>query len=73
MGKAALVLEMNDYLAEYGRRGSTWSLAGASWIEDPTPMIKNLQDYIGQQDTRQSGQGQDEHGYARAQEASGLS
>ena len=40
--------EINTYLAEYGQRGSTWSLVGPSWIEDPTPLIRNLQDYIGQ-------------------------
>ena len=41
---------MNAYLAEYGQRGTSWSLAGPSWIEDPPPVIKNLQDYVGQAD-----------------------
>ena len=44
----AFVDELNAYLAEYGQRGVTWSLWQPSWIEDPAPVIKNLQDYIGE-------------------------
>jgi len=40
--------ELRAFLAEYGQRGPTWSLSQPSWIEDPTPAIKNLQDYIDQ-------------------------
>jgi hypothetical protein len=48
-GKAFLA-ELNAYLAEYGQRGTSWMRTSPSWIEDPTPVIKNLQDYIGQAD-----------------------
>ena len=44
----AFLAELDAYLAEYGQRGPSWSLYEPSWIEDPSPMIKNLQDYIGQ-------------------------
>ena len=40
--------ELSAYLAAYGQRGPSWSLSQPSWIEDPSPVIKNLQDYIGQ-------------------------
>ena len=46
----AYLAELNAYLAEYGQRGTSWSLAGPSWIEDPTLVLKNLQDYVGQAD-----------------------
>ncbi len=45
----AFLTELRAFLAEYGERGPTWSLAQPSWIEDPTPVIQNLRDYIGQE------------------------
>lgn len=42
----AFLAELNRYLQEYGRRGDRLSLAVASWLEEPMPAIKNLQDYI---------------------------
>ena len=41
--------ELNAYLADYGQRGASWNPFEPSWLEDPAPMIKNLQDYIGQE------------------------
>ena len=41
--------ELKAYLADYGQRGASWSPSEPSWLEDPSPMIKNLQDYIGQE------------------------
>ncbi|MBX3002163.1 MAG: hypothetical protein KF893_26805 [Caldilineaceae bacterium] len=39
--------ELNRWLQEYGQRGEMYdTLTSISWIEDPTPAIRNLQDYI---------------------------
>jgi pyruvate,water dikinase len=39
------------YLAEYGQRGhQVDGLSGLTWLEDPTPAIKTLQDYLTQPD-----------------------
>jgi pyruvate,water dikinase len=38
--------ELDAYLQEYGRRGDRWDLAEPSWIEDPTPALKMLRDYV---------------------------
>lgn len=45
----AFLAELDAFLAAYGERGPTWSLALPSWIEDPAPVIQNIQDYIGQE------------------------
>jgi pyruvate,water dikinase len=45
----AFLADLRGYLDEYGQRGSSFlSLSELSWIEDPTPVIKNLKDYISQ-------------------------
>ncbi len=44
----AFLAELDDYLVYYGRRSDKWSIGAPSWVEDPTPAIKNLRDYIGQ-------------------------
>lgn len=42
---------LRAYLDQFGQRGnSTLVLSEVSWIEDPTPVIKMLKDYIGQPD-----------------------
>ncbi len=39
--------ELNRWLQEYGQRGEMYdTLTSISWIEEPTPAIRNLQDYI---------------------------
>ncbi len=40
--------ELRAHLQEYGQRGHGWLLHTPSFIEDPTPVIKNLKDFIGQ-------------------------
>ncbi|MFZ1753841.1 MAG: PEP-utilizing enzyme [Caldilineaceae bacterium] len=38
---------LNDWLQEFGQRGDMYdSLTSVSWIEDPTPAIRNLQEYL---------------------------
>jgi pyruvate,water dikinase len=46
----AFLAELDAYLEEYGQRGQTCLGFGSSpsWIEDPTPVIKNLKDYMTQ-------------------------
>ena len=46
-GKAFLA-ELNGYLELYGHRADKITLNYPCWIENPTPVIKNLQDYIAQ-------------------------
>jgi pyruvate,water dikinase len=40
------LIEFHGFLAEFGKRGETWGLNYPSWIEDPTPVIKTIRDYI---------------------------
>ncbi len=48
-GGLAFLGELQAYLEEYGRIGDKpVQLYGPGWIEDPTPVIKNLKDYITQ-------------------------
>lgn len=45
----AFLADLHTYLDEYGQRGDKFNIIGAvSWIEDPTPAIKNLKDYVTQ-------------------------
>jgi pyruvate,water dikinase len=44
----AFLRQLRAYLDEYGQRGDSWGLSHPSWIEDPTPVIENLQRYITQ-------------------------
>lgn len=44
----AFLGDLNTFLKAYGQRSITWSLSLPSWIEDPAPVIKNLKDYITQ-------------------------
>mgnify|MGYP001188350846 CR=1 FL=1 len=67
--------ELNSYLTDYGQRGASWSPSEPSWLEDPSPMTKNLQDYIGQEgdDPRERWVAQTEEretGLAKAREQS---
>ncbi len=48
-GRAFLV-DLRIYLDEYGQRSDKWVISSPSWIEDPTPVLKNLKDYITQPD-----------------------
>lgn len=44
----AFLDELDAYLRTWGQRGERWGWSHTSWIEDPTPVIKNLKDYITQ-------------------------
>jgi rifampicin phosphotransferase len=45
----AFLADLHAYLDEYGQRSDKFDAIGAvSWIEDPTPVIKNLKDYVTQ-------------------------
>ena len=47
----AFLADLHAYLAVYGARGDKFStLIEPAWIEDPTPVIKNLKDFITQPD-----------------------
>ena len=45
----ALAKELDAFLNLHGKRGSTWGICHASWVEDPNPVMVNLKDYIGQE------------------------
>jgi phosphohistidine swiveling domain-containing protein len=45
----AFLTDLHAYLDEYGQRSDKFDTIGAvSWIEDPTPAIKSLKDYVTQ-------------------------
>ena len=46
-GRAFLV-ELNGYLQKHGFRGDKLSLHYPFWVEEPTPVLKNLLDYMAQ-------------------------
>jgi pyruvate,water dikinase len=47
----AFLADLRAYLDVYGARGDKFStLSDPAWIEDPTPVIKNLKDFITQPD-----------------------
>jgi pyruvate,water dikinase len=47
----AFLAELQAFLDQYGRRADKFTMIGVpSWIEDPTPVIRNLKDYIAQPD-----------------------
>jgi phosphohistidine swiveling domain-containing protein len=41
---------LRAYLETWGERGDRWGWSFPSWIEDPTPVIKTLKDYVRQPD-----------------------
>lgn len=46
----AFLVELRVFLEQYGQRRDKLTMEDVSWIEDPTPVIKNLKDYITQPD-----------------------
>jgi len=41
---------LHEYLQTWGQRGDRWGWSFPSWIEDPTPVVRNLKDYVRQPD-----------------------
>ena len=41
---------LREYLGTWGQRGDRWGWSFPSWIDDPTPVIKTLRDYVRQPD-----------------------
>ena len=41
---------LHEYLQTWGQRGDRWGWSFPSWIEDPTPVIRALKDYVRQPD-----------------------
>ena len=65
--------DLQQYLAIYGQRGDTWGFSYTAWLEDPTPVIRNLQDYASQADRDAAAEqahliAEREHGVAHARE-----
>lgn len=44
------VANLQRYLAEFGQRGDHWGLSYPAWLEDPRPVLKNLQNYLARPD-----------------------
>jgi phosphohistidine swiveling domain-containing protein len=42
------LIEFDAYLEEYGHRGDKWGLSYPTWVENPTPVVKMLKDYMTQ-------------------------
>jgi phosphohistidine swiveling domain-containing protein len=49
-GGRGFLEELRAFLETWGQRGDRWGWSHPSWIEDPTPVIKNLKDYVTQPD-----------------------
>jgi len=47
----AFLADLREYLERYGHRGDKWSITAPTWVEDPSPAIKNLRDYITRPDS----------------------
>ncbi len=45
----AFAKELDAFLNLHGKRTSDWGICHGSWVEDPSPLIVNLQDYVGQE------------------------
>jgi pyruvate,water dikinase len=45
-GGQQFLQELRAYLDEHGHRGETWGLSYPSWLEDPTPVIQTLRDFM---------------------------
>jgi pyruvate,water dikinase len=46
---AAFLAEFRAFLSQYGHRAETWGISYPSWIEDPSPAVKSLKDFLSQQ------------------------
>jgi pyruvate,water dikinase len=44
------VADLRAFLEYYGQRGASLLVSDRSWIEDPTPVVENLQHYVTQPD-----------------------
>jgi len=44
------LIALNAYLQAFGHRGEKWGWQYPTWLEDPTAVLHNLQDYITQPD-----------------------
>jgi pyruvate,water dikinase len=42
---------VREYLGTWGQRGDRWGWSFPSWIDDPTPVIKTLRNYVRQPDS----------------------
>ena len=53
VGSHQFLADLRAWLAQYGQRlNSAFALGEPSWIEDPTPTIRNLQAYVAMPDLR---------------------
>ncbi len=50
LGSVGFVAEFDAYLATHGERADKLSLHHPYWVEDPTPVVKNLQNFLRQPD-----------------------
>jgi pyruvate,water dikinase len=46
---AAFLAEFRAFLSHYGHRSETWGISFPSWIEDPSPAVKSIKDFLSQQ------------------------
>ena len=50
-----VLTQLDRHLAAFGHRTASWGLATPSFIEDPTPVLKMLKDYVTQPDSASPG------------------
>jgi pyruvate,water dikinase len=46
---ASFLAEFHEFLSQYGHRAEIWGISYPSWVEDPSPAIKSLKDFLSQQ------------------------
>ena len=46
----SFLVRLREYLDAWGQRGDRWGWSFPSWIEDPTPVLETLKDYVHQPD-----------------------
>ena len=45
---ASFLAEFRAFLNQYGHRSEIWGISYPSWIEDPSPAVKSLKDFLSQ-------------------------
>ncbi len=41
--------KLDAFLGQHGKRGALWGICHTSWVEDASPVIRNLKDFISQE------------------------
>lgn len=45
----AFLKKLDAFIGQHGKRGALWGICHTSWVEDATPILRILQEFIGQE------------------------